>query len=445
MTVVDKGILKTFLVDRAPRQRLRAIERPRPGGAGLRARVAAVEPGRRVEQVAFRPRSCWTCCGTKRGSRASRSACCSTTSKAASPTRAADRPTPSTCCRTSCSRSTPTRRGSPSWCAASISSARRSRRSAKIVATGDKVDIFNGVCGAESGGVPVSASSPPLLVSEVEVQKKAQSQEPLPILAGAAAGGEVLTCEPTSVAAVAWRPLGAPAVAFAGAARAGVADSLRDARRDDAVDGRAADEGRAGAVLHRVRNRRHRLDARHRAARRHRRRRRRITRGRCASRCGSATTQFDSSRFVTQDRGAGGCRRDAPTVPLDDNYDAIRREIWLTTDAAYKRAVSVFAKKKAAFQNRAATDQIPDFSRETPVQTVLPVSPPAPTDRRWVDRAKQLSAVFVGEPGHRLVRGLDFRGARHELLSEQRRLQGRHAGLDRRTSASPPTRGPTTA
>ena len=52
----------------------------------------------------------------------------------------------------------------------------------KIVATGDKVDVFNGVCGAESGGVPVSASSPPLLVSEVEVQKKAQSQEMLPIL-----------------------------------------------------------------------------------------------------------------------------------------------------------------------------------------------------------------------------------------------------------------------
>jgi predicted Zn-dependent protease len=53
---------------------------------------------------------------------------------------------------------------------------------AKIMATGDKVEVFNGVCGAESGGVPVSASSPPLLVSEVEVQKKAQSQETPPIL-----------------------------------------------------------------------------------------------------------------------------------------------------------------------------------------------------------------------------------------------------------------------
>ena len=53
---------------------------------------------------------------------------------------------------------------------------------AKIIATGDRRDVFNGICGAESGGVPVSASSPSLLVSEVEVQKKAQSQETAPIL-----------------------------------------------------------------------------------------------------------------------------------------------------------------------------------------------------------------------------------------------------------------------
>ena len=52
----------------------------------------------------------------------------------------------------------------------------------KIIATDDTIDVFNGVCGAESGGVPVSASSPSLLVSEVEVQKKMQSQETRPIL-----------------------------------------------------------------------------------------------------------------------------------------------------------------------------------------------------------------------------------------------------------------------
>ena len=52
----------------------------------------------------------------------------------------------------------------------------------KFIAASTKVEVFNGVCGAESGQVPVSASSPELLVSEVEVQKKAVSQETNPIL-----------------------------------------------------------------------------------------------------------------------------------------------------------------------------------------------------------------------------------------------------------------------
>lgn len=51
-----------------------------------------------------------------------------------------------------------------------------------IVATGDDFEVFNGICGAESGGVPVSAASPTLLVSKIEVQKKKKSQAKLPIL-----------------------------------------------------------------------------------------------------------------------------------------------------------------------------------------------------------------------------------------------------------------------
>jgi predicted Zn-dependent protease len=53
---------------------------------------------------------------------------------------------------------------------------------ANIVAVGNDMDTFNGVCGAESGGVPVSASSPTILVSRIEVQKKLKSQAKPPIL-----------------------------------------------------------------------------------------------------------------------------------------------------------------------------------------------------------------------------------------------------------------------
>ncbi len=53
---------------------------------------------------------------------------------------------------------------------------------AKIVATSNQAEVFNGYCGAESGSVPVSAISPAILVSEIETQKKPNSQLQLPIL-----------------------------------------------------------------------------------------------------------------------------------------------------------------------------------------------------------------------------------------------------------------------
>jgi len=52
----------------------------------------------------------------------------------------------------------------------------------KIVATGDTPEVFNGYCGAESGSVPVSAASPAILTSELEVQKKETDTDRPPIL-----------------------------------------------------------------------------------------------------------------------------------------------------------------------------------------------------------------------------------------------------------------------
>jgi predicted Zn-dependent protease len=52
----------------------------------------------------------------------------------------------------------------------------------KILATSDKLEVFNGYCGAESGSVPVSAVAPAILVSEIEIEKKAKSQDRPPLL-----------------------------------------------------------------------------------------------------------------------------------------------------------------------------------------------------------------------------------------------------------------------
>ena len=45
----------------------------------------------------------------------------------------------------------------------------------KIIAAADDDDVFNGTCGAESGWVPVSAVAPSILVSEIEIEKRAKS------------------------------------------------------------------------------------------------------------------------------------------------------------------------------------------------------------------------------------------------------------------------------
>jgi len=52
----------------------------------------------------------------------------------------------------------------------------------RIITTGDQQHVFNGVCGAESGQVPVAAVAPAMLFSEMEVQKRQHSHDRPPIL-----------------------------------------------------------------------------------------------------------------------------------------------------------------------------------------------------------------------------------------------------------------------
>ena len=52
----------------------------------------------------------------------------------------------------------------------------------RIIASSDQTDVFNGVCGAESGWVPVSAAAPDLLLREVEVQRKEKENDRPPLL-----------------------------------------------------------------------------------------------------------------------------------------------------------------------------------------------------------------------------------------------------------------------
>lgn len=81
-------------------------------------------------------------------------------------------------------------------------------------------------------------------------------------------------------------------------------------------------------------------------------------------------------------------------LPLDDDYDAIRRQLWLATDDAYKGALEQLSGKRAALLNAASHDSLPDFSRSAVTQTA-DMSPASPVDRRMCEQlARDLSLTL---------------------------------------------------
>ncbi len=54
------------------------------------------------------------------------------------------------------------------------------------------------------------------------------------------------------------------------------------------------------------------------------------------------------------------------SIPLEDDYMAIRQAVWWTTDRKYKDVVEAFEKKKAFMEDKVIEDKPDDFSREKP-------------------------------------------------------------------------------
>ncbi len=79
---------------------------------------------------------------------------------------------------------------------------------------------------------------------------------------------------------------------------------------------------------------------------------------------------LDNSNYFSRrlSRGSGTANNGIINAPLDDNYLELRRGLWLTTDAQYKRAIEDLSAKRATLQAHRRTDNIKDFSKETPAK-----------------------------------------------------------------------------
>lgn len=88
-------------------------------------------------------------------------------------------------------------------------------------------------------------------------------------------------------------------------------------------------------------------------------------------------------------------------IPKENDYDALRRALWLSTDNIYKRAAEQYERKKAAIKQQSVSKEIaalPDFTKADPVKSYTYLQPFNNDRNRWESTAKEISALFKNEP-----------------------------------------------
>ena len=86
------------------------------------------------------------------------------------------------------------------------------------------------------------------------------------------------------------------------------------------------------------------------------------------------------------------------SFPLTDSYDELRRVIWMSTDAAYKEAVSALAAKKTALEQQPSLERANDFNEEDSFEHVSVQDLTAIDIDRMTAFANELSSVLKGHP-----------------------------------------------
>ena len=106
----------------------------------------------------------------------------------------------------------------------------------------------------------------------------------------------------------------------------------------------------------------------------------------------------DNTNFFSIRMGPSGVVRNFAeggiNTPLDDDYDEIRRQLWIATDSSYKQALDDYAKKKAVLENRNRTDDAADMSQEKAItnREIVAGEPAKLAD--LAEFARSLSALF---------------------------------------------------
>ena len=105
-------------------------------------------------------------------------------------------------------------------------------------------------------------------------------------------------------------------------------------------------------------------------------------------------SNYDPGQFL----GSFGSGLASPTLPVEDEYWALRRKLWLRTDRDYKEALGNLYRKRAYLKKRQTRERIEDFSRAQPVVDIAPVAALVSPGEKWERVLRRLSALFKTFP-----------------------------------------------
>jgi predicted Zn-dependent protease len=117
--------------------------------------------------------------------------------------------------------------------------------------------------------------------------------------------------------------------------------------------------------------------------------------------------QLNSGRLVrvvvrigdyNQDSYFGEGQGSFEVMPTDNNELALRHQLWLATDTAYKSALGGLTEKQAALKNVVTENDVADFSREKPAQSFHDLTKLNADQNSWRQTLRSTSDLFRTEP-----------------------------------------------
>lgn len=85
-------------------------------------------------------------------------------------------------------------------------------------------------------------------------------------------------------------------------------------------------------------------------------------------------------------------------MPLDNNEMALRHQLWLATDKAYKAALGGLTEKQSALKNVVVENDLPDFSQEQPIESVGDLAQLGVELDKWKQLVRSTSDLFRADP-----------------------------------------------